>query len=150
MTKIYSVFEFGTPGQNPVEDPTIPILPPIPSGRFMPPESKIPKGGWRSWFPPFRDVYRTLDGRHFFEFEFHAMEDGNVEIDIIRMPDYPTLLVSNLHETHRLESNHGNEFRVCFGDASESSSIDSAQEWAGAWAEHSMRLIESGIEFPNV
>jgi hypothetical protein len=122
---------------------------PVPSGHFYGAEGSVPKGGWRQWFPPFKDVYRTIDGRHFFEFEFHSTNGGSIEIDIIQMPSYPSKYNDDLHNTHRLSSNHGNGFRVCFGDSSETSTVEKAKSWAGVWAEHTINLIENGIKFPN-
>lgn len=174
MRTNFEKVEPGMPELPPVEYPIRPVRPPfhppIPWGRFFPPESKIPKGGWREvprgvyhppestipkggwreWFPSFRDTYRTLDGLHFFEFEFHPMTEGHIEVDIINMPSYPSHLAGDPHKTHVLPSNHGNEHRICFGDASAINTLETAQEYAGIWAENTMKLIKENRPFPNV
>ncbi len=130
------------------ERPIYPVQPPIPYGIFLGTESVIPKGGWRSTNVPVRDIYRDNSGKNFFEFEFNGTSAG-FNIDIISMPSYPSNLKTDLHKTHRLSSKNGNDYRICFGDASKVSTLEKAQQWAGVWAEHTVALIENGIEFPN-
>lgn len=119
----------------------------IPSGQFQGSESEIPKGGWRSE-RPVRDIYRTNSGCYF-EFEFHKMSDS-YDIDIISMPPYPASMKSDFHKTHRLNSRNGNVYRVCLADNSVANSLENSKKWAGVWAEHTVKLIEGGKNFPNV
>lgn len=124
----------------------------LPNGVFLGTESEIPPGGWRvsNLNPsyPTQDVYRSECGRCHFKFGFYPT--GNIyEIDILQMPNYPSNLKSNLHRTHRLPSNHGNDYRICFGNDSNVNNIDNARKWAAIWSEHTVALIEDDIDFPN-
>lgn len=115
----------------------------IPTGRFMGGE-EVPKGGWRTYIKS--DVYRTQDGRAYFEFGF-AQVGSNVEIDILDMPGYGGR-DENVHITHRLKSERGG-YKICFGEPSISSDMHSAKKWAAQWAEHTWKYITTGKQFPN-
>lgn len=119
----------------------------IPKGGWRGTESEIPKGGWRISSPVLRDVYRTTTG-HIFEFAFYMVRDSYYEIDILSMPDYGSRQTGQ-HETHRLESNHGNDTRICFGDNANVTTLEDAKKWAGIWAEQSMDYIINNNPFPN-
>ena len=137
----------------------------IPSGRFMGGEEipvggwrggeeipiggwrggeEVPAGGWRNYIKT--DVYRTQDGRAYFEFGF-AQVGSNVEIDILDTPGYGSR-DENVHITHRLKSERGG-YKICFGEPSISSDMHSAKKWAGQWAEHTWKYITTGKQFPN-
>ena len=118
----------------------------IPKGGWRGAESEIPKGGWRASSPVLKDIYRATTG-HLFEFAFYPV-GGHYEIDILSMPSYGSRSTS-LHATHRLDSNQGNDKRVCFGDDSSVSTLDEARTWAASWAEHTMKYINNGVAFPN-
>lgn len=123
---------------------------------------EIPEGGWRasstSSFlnsllglgmnekPPIHDVYRTKDGRYFFEFVFYWT--GNYyDIDIFKMPSYGTRS-EDAHKTHRLNSERGG-YKICFGDPYMIDSLSEGRKWAGTWAECTMNYIKYGENFPN-
>lgn len=126
----------------------------IPTGRFMGGEEvpaggwrggeEVPKGGWRTYIKI--DVYRTEDGRAYFEFGF-AQIGSNVEIDILDMPGYGGR-DENVHTTHRLKSERGGH-KICFGEPSISSDMHFAKKWAAQWAEHTWKYITTGKQFPN-
>jgi len=119
----------------------------IPKGGWRGVESSIPKGGWRAPSPVARDVYHSTTG-HLFEFGFYLVNNSHYEIDILSMPDYGNR-DSSYHHTHRLPSNHGNESRICFGDDSVVSSMESAKQWAATWSEHTINYILENTPFPN-
>ncbi len=116
----------------------------LPSGGFRGGEGEIPQGGWRA---PSTDVYRSKCGKYYFEFEFHLVGD-HYQIDILKMPSYDNRS-TDLHLTHRLSSDHGNEYRICFGDNSETNTLVKAKKWASVWSECTIRYIETGKHFPN-
>lgn len=126
----------------------------IPKGRFLGGEKlpsggwrggeEVPSGGWRSYIKT--DVYRTRDGRAYFEFGF-AQVGSNVEIDILDMPGYGGR-DDGLHSTHRLKSERGG-YKICFGNPSISNDMYNAKKWAAQWAEHTWKYILSGRQFPN-
>jgi hypothetical protein len=105
---------------------------------------RLPSGVWQSY--NYIDVYRTQDGRAYFEFGF--MRLGNhIQVDILDMPEYGYRDTS-LHATHRLQNGNGTYY-ICFGDASIISDMSMAKKWAGKWAELTWRYITSGTPFPN-
>lgn len=132
----------------------------IPKGGWRGGE-EIPKGGWRTpssstfseeipsgkWLAHVaKDVYRTKDGRAYFEFGF-AQVGSRVEIDILDSPSYGGR-ADDVHTTHRLKSERGG-YKICFGDPSVSHDISSAKKWAAMWAELTWKYITSGQTFPN-
>lgn len=132
----------------------------IPKGGWRGGE-EIPKGGWRApssspfseqipsgkWLAHVaKDVYRTKDGRAYFEFGF-AQVGSRVEIDILDSPSYGGR-TEDVHTTHRLKSERGG-YKICFGDPSISNDISSAKKWAAMWAELTWKYITTGQTFPN-
>lgn len=132
----------------------------IPTGGWRGGE-EIPEGGWRASSSSFladllgtntsqksvvHDVYRTKDGRHYFEFVFYWTGEY-YDIDIFKMPSYGNRS-KDLHDTHRLPSDRGG-YKICFGDPHLIDSLDEGRRWAGIWAECTMNYILYGNNFPN-
>ena len=115
------------------------ILERIPKGIFLGAQS-IPSGGWRS----VNDVYRTEDGKHFYEFEFHDV-GSHYEIDIISTPSYGGRDTDG-HSKHVLPSDRGGE-RICFADDSDVRSLSDARKYAEGWAESTSDYINDGKRF---
>jgi hypothetical protein len=111
----------------------------IPAGTFLGGE-EIPAGGWRAT----RDVYRTEDGDHYYEFEFHDV-GSNYEIDIKSTPSYKGR-DTDPHKTHVLPSDRGGK-RICFGNDSDVDSMSKARKYAESWAENTSDYIKHGDRF---
>ena len=119
----------------------------IPKGGWRGGEGEIPKGGWRASTPTYRDVYRTNCGE-LFEFAFYLVNGSYYHVDILGMPSYRGRSESQ-HSSHRKDSIHGNDHRICVGDDSSLVSLEDAKHWACQWAEHSMAYINYGTPFPT-
>ncbi len=114
----------------------------IPKGGWRGGE-EIPKGGWRAVI----DTYRTTDGEHFYKFRFYPIGDY-FEIDILAMPSYGNR-PADLHATHRLPSNRGTDYKICFGDPRIITDLNTAKQWAAQWSELTTKYIRTGTPFPN-
>ena len=92
------------------------------------------------------DTYRTRDGRAFFLFRF-IWVSPYFEIEIVEMPCYGARNTC-AHETHRLDGNSGSGFKkICFGDESAVDTLETAREYAVAWAENTWQYILTGARF---
>lgn len=118
----------------------------LPPGGWRGDVEELPPGGWRSTV--FSDYYRSKNGKCVFHFAFYPM-DTRYDVDILEMPSYGTRSTT-MHDTHRLKSRNGNDYRICFGDESIVSSIKTAKKWAAVWAECAVNYLESGKHFPNI
>ncbi len=102
----------------------------------------IPQGTWRSYLQT--DVYRTLDGRAYFEFGF--LQVGNrIEIDIIDMPSYGDR-ANDLHSTHRMKNPRGG-YQLDLPNPSNCYRIEIAKDLAKEWAELTWKYIRTGEPF---
>ncbi|MDV3000927.1 MAG: hypothetical protein N5P05_002533 [Chroococcopsis gigantea SAG 12.99] len=109
---------------------------------------EIPIGGLRVEPAIIQDVYRTRDGNGYFTFRFHAV-NNRYEIDIVSIPggDYSQYGRSGeLHLTHRHHSSRGGH-RICIGDDSFITDLDTARKWAGLWAEETWKYLTRGELF---
>ncbi|MBP6301872.1 MAG: hypothetical protein KBB37_01825 [Bacteroidia bacterium] len=105
---------------------------------------EIPPGGWRAVI----DTYRSKNGRYFFKFRFYPV-GTYYDVDIMAMPDYNGR-ANDLHTTHRLRSERSDcEYKICFGNPSTMSDLDTARRWAASWSELTVKYIETGAQFPN-
>lgn len=111
----------------------------IPSGIFLG-AKEIPPGGWRAY----SDEYRSENGDHYYEFEFHEVDD-HYEVDIISTPGYEGRDTDG-HSRHVLPSDRGGE-RICFADDSAVRSLSEARKYAAAWAENTSDYIKYGDRF---
>lgn len=93
-----------------------------------------------------RDVYRTNDGRHYYEFAF-VDKGSHFEANILNQPDYGSR-DTGLHSTHRLESDHpGCSYRICFGDDSNVPTLNKVRTYAETWCEATSKYIDNGTRF---
>ncbi len=91
-----------------------------------------------------RDVYRTNDGKAYFEFDFVKV-GSRYEVDIKKHPSYNGRSTGQ-HETHRLNSSRGG-YKVCFANESTVTSLDKARTWVEAWSEGTWSYIKTGKRF---
>lgn len=94
----------------------------------------------------FKDIYRSEDGDHFFEFNFVWLGQY-FEIDIQSMPALGNRS-ADLHITHRLPSARGGH-KICFGDPKVVPDSEAARKWAKIWSECIVTYIKTGEHFPN-
>ncbi len=114
----------------------------IPAGGWRGGGEEIPPGGWRAVI----DTYRSQDGTCFFQFRFFPV-GRYYDIDILSMPEYNGR-PDDLHTTHRLRSDRGC-YKICFGDPTIITDLNSARQWASQWGELTVKYIKHGTAFPN-
>ena len=90
------------------------------------------------------DQYRTRDGRVTFLFRFVRVS-SYFEIEIVEMPCYGARN-SGCHETHRVDGSSG-LMKICFADESYIDTLETAREYAVAWAENTWQYILTGERF---
>ena len=90
-----------------------------------------------------RDIYRTNDGRYYFEFIFKDNGDC-FHVYIRSQPSYGARS-SDGHSTHRYEADYeGCKKRICFADESQVRTLNSARKYAEAWSECTAKYINTG------
>ena len=92
------------------------------------------------------DEYRTRDGRASFAFRFVRVS-SYFEIEIVDMPCYGARN-TGCHETHRVDGCSGSGLmKICFADESYIDTLETAREYAVAWAENTWQYILTGERF---
>ena len=92
------------------------------------------------------DQYLSRDGRVTFLFRFIRVS-SYFEIEIVDMPCYGASN-TGCHETHRVEGCSGSVImKICFVDESSVDTLETAREYADAWAENTWQYILTGERF---
>jgi len=92
-------------------------------------------------------IYRTKDGKGYFQFSYHKIKEGGrtyYEIDIHKTPSYRNLNSSS-HTTHWLPCDRPAGKKMCFHVGKEPKTLALAKKYSCDYSELNWHYIRTGI-----